>query len=109
VILIPQYGLLGAAIASCLSFLLYNLSRYIFILVKFKMQPYDMSFLKVLGAGAIGFGVAFLVPSMSNAYADTVARSAAFMIIYLPLIYRMHVSPDLNLTLKTYMKKLLRQ
>lgn len=109
VILIPQYGLLGAAIASCLSFLLYNLSRYIFILVKFKMQPYDVSFLKVLGAGAIGFGVAFLVPSMSNAYADTVARSAAFMIIYLPLIYRMHVSPDLNLTLKTYMKKLLRQ
>jgi O-antigen/teichoic acid export membrane protein len=109
VIMIPQYGLLGAAIASCLSFLLYNLSRYIFILVKFKMQPYDVSFLKVLGAGAIGFGVAFLVPSMSNAYADTVARSAAFMIIYLPLIYRMHVSPDLNLTLKTYMKKLLRQ
>ncbi len=108
-LLIPIYGLLGAAIASCLTFFVYNLTRYIFILAKFKMQPYDSSFVKVLAAGAFGFGIAFVLPSIENAYLDTIIRGGTYTAIYFPLVYLMKVSPDMNLTLQNYLKKILRQ
>lgn len=107
--LIPQYGLLGAALASCMTFLLYNLSRYLFILFKFKMQPYDMSFLKVLGIGLLAFGIAFIMPVIDNHYWDTIFRSGVFILIYFLMIYVASVSEDMNLTMKQYLRKLLRQ
>jgi O-antigen/teichoic acid export membrane protein len=39
IILIPQYGLIGAALATAIASFLYNLSKYFFILYKYKLQP----------------------------------------------------------------------
>jgi O-antigen/teichoic acid export membrane protein len=109
IVLIPRYGLTGAAAASCITFLLYNLARYTFIVIKFNMQPYNFSFVKVLLAGILAAVVARFIPQSINPYLDTIIRSAVFLIIYWPMIYAMHVSADLNLTLKNYLSKLLRQ
>ena len=39
-IFIPIYGIVGAALATAISLLLFNLVSFLFLLVKFKMQPY---------------------------------------------------------------------
>jgi O-antigen/teichoic acid export membrane protein len=109
VVLVPLYGLLGAAFASCLTFLLYNLARYVFILYKFDMQPYDRSFLKIIGIGILGVAVAYIMPTINNAYWDTILRSAVFVIIYFLLIFLASISEDMNLTMKQYLNRFLRQ
>ena len=50
IILIPIYGIEGAALATALSSVIYNVLKYFIILKKFKMQPYDTSSLKILFA-----------------------------------------------------------
>ncbi len=48
VVLIPVYGIMGAAIASALISVIHNLIRFILIKVKFKMQPFSWDSLKIV-------------------------------------------------------------
>ena len=41
-IFIPKWGILGAAIASALSLVVFNLVKFLFILYKFKMHPFSL-------------------------------------------------------------------
>ena len=47
-ILIPAYGILGAAIASFLAFAVYNISKLLIVLNKFKMQPFSFKTVYIL-------------------------------------------------------------
>jgi O-antigen/teichoic acid export membrane protein len=47
-IFIPLYGLIGAAIASAISICLYNIMRFIFLLVVMRIQPFSFNTLKAL-------------------------------------------------------------
>jgi O-antigen/teichoic acid export membrane protein len=48
IILIPKYGIYGAAIASASGSLIYNFSKFSFIYYKFKFQPYTIKSLFIL-------------------------------------------------------------
>lgn len=47
-LLIPKYGIIGAAIATMLSIILYNLLKIILIWFQFKMQPFSIKAIKFL-------------------------------------------------------------
>jgi len=53
IILIPMYGIIGAAIATCSSMVIINIIRLIELYVMFKMHPYKWSYLKPIIAGLI--------------------------------------------------------
>lgn len=102
---IPMYGITGAAIASCVTFFLYNMLRYLFIWYKFQLQPYDLDFVKVLLIGGISYFVANIVPSIVNNYLDAISRGMIFMISYSAMIYFTKVAPDINKTIQNTIKK----
>src|ERR1043165_8041637 len=64
--LIPLMGITGAAIATGILAIVYNVSKYLLILFHFRLQPYDLSSVKILAVIAVSFGIAFLMPSFSN-------------------------------------------
>jgi O-antigen/teichoic acid export membrane protein len=47
-ILIPQYGINGAAVATFISIRVYNMAKVIFVYVKFKMLPFTVNTAKTL-------------------------------------------------------------
>ena len=47
-IFIPEYGIVGAAIATFLSYALYNLAKYIFVYIKFQIQPFSIKTILIL-------------------------------------------------------------
>lgn len=51
--LIPRYGIVGAAIAGCTSTSLGNLSKLILVFVIFRIQPYNLSYLKPVFTGIV--------------------------------------------------------
>jgi O-antigen/teichoic acid export membrane protein len=59
-ILIPRYGLLGAAVATGASIVAVNVIRVIEIYCLLKFHLYDTSFIKPLFAGAVAFAVIFV-------------------------------------------------
>lgn len=96
---IPIWGITGAAVAIAASLFLNNLMRYLYILFKFKMQPFTVKFLLV----PMAFGIAYFLSSLMNQLQlipDILFRSSIFTIIFGGLILGFRVSGDVNMILQ---------
>lgn len=103
-ILIPMYGIVGAAIATGLSLVLVNLSRYILIKIKLGIGPFTGKTIVILAIGAGAYFISTLVPELANPHLDLVVRSATIVLIYLPLAFAAKVSEDANAFVKNLFK-----
>jgi len=96
-ILIPIYGITGSGIASAATYLIFNLFRYIFIWVKFGMQPFTMQCVLALAAGILAYYLSvWILPHIGNYYVDTIVRTAFITALYLPAVYFLKLSEDIN-------------
>lgn len=95
-ILIPMYGLKGAAFGSALALVLFNLAKYVFLWVKLKIQPISRSTLFTLLVGGIALLIGLYLPRLERPIIDIVYRSAIVTSVYAALIYALKLSPDIN-------------
>ncbi len=94
-LLIPDHGIVGAALASFISLLLYNLIKYIFIKVKYNLSPYNYKYIVVLALGFFLVLIIFFIPKVFFVW-DILIRSAIAIILYVPVIYVFKISGDFN-------------
>lgn len=94
--LIPRYDIEGAAMATFLALFLFNLAKFLFVWIKFKMQPFTFSELKVLLLAAIAYGLAYLIPVTSSVLLDIVIHSGTFSCLFAAGILYFKVAPDLT-------------
>jgi len=102
--LIPNYGIDGAAAASLGAMLLFNLIKFIFVFVKFKIQPFSINTIKFLGIIGIVILLNLATPRINNVYIDVVIRSFSITTALLILTYFMKVSPEINGILNRVLK-----
>lgn len=95
-LLIPAYGLVGSALAMCITYFLFNLFRYLFIWKKFDMQPYDVGFLKVVVAGAIALTASWFLCFDVHPLLGILIKGSAFSLLFVLLIYYSRVAVELN-------------
>jgi O-antigen/teichoic acid export membrane protein len=106
-ILIPLYSYVGAAIALMISFIYFNLIKYIYLLATFKLQPFSFNFLKVLIITAGVYVISSIVPVMPNIFVDIFLRSSIICLLFLAAILLAKPSEDLNIIvtqIKTFIK-----
>jgi O-antigen/teichoic acid export membrane protein len=96
IFLVKRYGLVGSAYANLIAMFIYNLTRYIYIWVLFKIQPYTKANALVIISAAVCFGITWLLPFIWNIYADAFIRTIIFIAIYATLMIRFRVSEDIN-------------
>jgi hypothetical protein len=53
--MIPIYGIEGAAGASAIVMLLFNLAKYLFLKIRLGLEPFSKETLKILGVGILTF------------------------------------------------------
>lgn len=94
-IFIPLWGITGAAVATMLSLLLNNAMRYIYLLVKFGMQPFDEKFLLVILSLLVAYLAGFVIPQM-NLIPDIILRSGLITVVFGILIVSLKISRDIN-------------
>ena len=100
------YGMVGAAVATFSSIILYSFVKYIFIYVKFKLQPFSKSTFQVL---LIGILLYFAIDSLNlpiSAISRILLRSTIIGFIYLPLVFYLHLSSEYNELIKVTIKKI---
>lgn len=95
-LLIPEYGILGAAIGTATSIFLYNSIKVLFVWIRLSMQPFEWQMLFILAIGTLVLLLSFQVGTIGNIYVDIVIRSAVITIVYLAPILAMNISKDLN-------------
>jgi O-antigen/teichoic acid export membrane protein len=105
-VLIPPYGLLGAAWATCLSALAYNLFKYLFILIKFKLQPFDRRTVYIALSILLSLGAASALPLFGNVFLDVASHAFVGGIVYTILIWYSRAVEDLSDLLPFFKKKL---
>jgi O-antigen/teichoic acid export membrane protein len=96
IIFIPIFGLAGAAFATCLSKFIVNLGMFLFLKIKYKLQPYSLKYLWVILIAVIAFLAGYFVPASNNLYFDIFYRSALITIIYLLLLLWFRLYPEFN-------------
>ncbi len=95
-LLIPIYGLEGAAIGSAIALLLYNFSKFLFLVLKEHLQPFSFQTVKVIAIGAVCLYVGLKLPEMSSIYLDIFVRSTVVSILFGGLILWFKPSSDVN-------------
>lgn len=61
VILIPMYGIVGAAIGTGISFLARNISALLFVYIKYHIHPYNLKYMNILFSGLVSIGTVYFL------------------------------------------------
>ncbi|MBN1949725.1 MAG: oligosaccharide flippase family protein [Bacteroidales bacterium] len=95
-LLIPQYQILGAAMALFFSRIFLSGLKIMVLWIKFGLPAFDLSTIKGLAVSGISWGLAELIPQLGNLYLDLILRSGLFAIAFGTLIYQLKISPPIQ-------------
>ena len=95
-ILIPKYGIDGAAYAALLSSVIFNLTKIIFIYSKYYFLPFSIKSVYVIIITIFIYFIMNFLPSYENFIIDILFKSFVIMILFIPIIYFFKISIDLN-------------
>jgi len=95
-LLIPEYGGYGAALAYLITITILNIITWLYIKIRFKMQPFHYKHLLGIGIAIVCFVIGKYFWRMPNIYIDLIVRSGVTAIIYILMSYYFHISDDLN-------------
>ncbi|MDR2813368.1 MAG: oligosaccharide flippase family protein [Prevotellaceae bacterium] len=105
-LLIPAWGITGAAVATALTCLLsYAVQQWI-VQVKIKGNPYTLGMVKLIIIFFIVAGVNHFVASLDNPWVDGVRRTAIASALSVALLYFLKVSDDLNSVVRIIFKRI---
>ena len=105
-ILIPKYGINGAAMATALSVFLFNLIRLILIKVKMGLQPFSLKTLYTVLILLAIYGVSIYLPLSGILYIDILWKTFVVLAIYIPLLLALELSEDINKIVADLRKRL---
>ena len=81
-LLIPKYGILGAALATTISVTLYHLTRLFEVMHVFKIHPYSLKIYKPIIAGLISFGCLAVLSGSEPGFSRILWVSLLFIALY---------------------------
>lgn len=95
-ILIPRYGINGAAMSTAISSLLYTGIKFFIIHRKFGFQPYTINTVKIIGLVLLCIGINLLLPVLDSNVLNIVMRSALLGGVFLLLTYLLKIVPEFH-------------
>lgn len=96
-LLIPHFGLLGAAISYLIVMVVLNFLYWLFIKIKFKLQPFGLKYLVVIFISAITLIIGLYIPVFDMILVDIIVRSGAATLVFIVLTLALNVSEDINM------------
>jgi len=105
-ILAKELQVIGPAIANLFAILVYNGIRYIFLLRKFRMQPFTIKTLYPVLLGIAAYIVCYLLFHSYQGFGWIVLRSSVFIAIYATGVLLLDLSPDVLPVWNTVKKRL---
>lgn len=104
-LLIPPYGIFGAAIASFLAFAVYNISKLLIVFNKFGMQPFTIRTLYILLFTAILTALCYVWEFQFHPIINIALKSLLVTVIYVGIALKFSFSEDINLLVRKYTSK----
>lgn len=96
ILFIPIYGINGAAMATALSVLIFNILKMIFVYIKLDMHPFTIKTLYALLIFLMLYFIMQYIPSINNIFIDILLKSSVILILFIPVMYKLELSEDIN-------------
>ena len=106
-LLIPIFGIEGAAYASLISISIFNLVKFIFLKIKMKISPFSNKSIIVLLIGILLFLMSFYFPNFDNPFINIIYKSFIITFLYLVIVILLGISKDFNFLLKRWINETL--
>lgn len=100
---IPIYGILGAAIATLISIILFNLLKTVYIYISYDIHPFSKETFIALFIGAFVFIVASVLPELKFSFFNIVLKATVICLVYVFLVYKFKISSEANGILEKYL------
>lgn len=96
-LLIPTYGMTGAAISTAIALIAYNVGRVVFVYFAYNMHPFEINQLKVITLffGLI-LGTEYFVPIIENFFLSVGLKTIVFSLLFLAPIYSLNWNTDIK-------------
>lgn len=107
-LLIPLLGMNGAALASMLTMVLFNLLRVLFIRHHFSLQPFAWKDLLVPMIVGLIIIASSLIRQAPHVLVDIPLRSGLAALLYIIPVYLLAISPNINRLIDQYKKMILK-
>jgi O-antigen/teichoic acid export membrane protein len=108
-ILIPLWGMIGAAVSAAFGSLAYNFLKYLYIWKKFKLQPFNLNTLKAIAIISFTFFIGYLLPDIIHPAFSIIYRSIIITLIYGLLVYYLKLVPEINQLIYSRLSLLLKK
>lgn len=95
-LLIPMYGVVGAAIASCAAFVVVNILRWYLVWRAFGISPYQKNTLWILALLILFFAIGSWAPLQMHPILNIAIYIVFFTATYWGIVYRSNLVPDIN-------------
>lgn len=102
-LLVPQYGIFGAAWSTTITLIIFNLAKFLFVWKKLDMVPYSKGTLLVIVAAAPALAAGWFLPNFFgterhiyvNTFLDAGVRSTVIAVIYFVMLLWLKPSEDM--------------
>lgn len=103
---ISNVGIIGAAYASVIGYITFNLFKGIMIYYKFKIHPFSSEMLGVFTIGMILFLFFYWIDIRINPFVHIVLVPGVLSILFIGSIYYLKISKTINSNIDTFLKKM---
>lgn len=105
-LLIPSFGIEGAALASLAAMVFYNVIKYFYIKARLKFSPFSPGLFKILFLGiAVVIMTHYLLPRLEPVILDILVRSTIVTALYTGAIYVLNLAPEVSGLVSNYFRK----
>ncbi len=104
--LITAYGIIGAAFATLITIVIFNIVRLLLVVFFYKIHPFSWGMLSTMVILGICWGLSAALPAFESLFLDAVIRSALITGVAVFLILRFNVSPDITAYIRKQLKVL---
>ncbi|MGX1930382.1 lipopolysaccharide biosynthesis protein [Flagellimonas sp. 2504JD4-2] len=103
--LIPIYGIEGAALASFISIFMFNLSKLVFVKLKFGFLPFSKATFKVFATLLLLLVLFYMLQFPFHPIVNIILKSAFVVAMYLGILFRFEISEDVSGILSNWLKR----
>ncbi|WP_339685894.1 polysaccharide biosynthesis C-terminal domain-containing protein [uncultured Nonlabens sp.] len=100
--LIPEFGIIGAAIATCMAYLCYAFAKAYYVYIKLKIHPWTSKTWNTLFLIVAIIGAFYFWDFTWHPLVNIAIKSVLISLIYLGSIYKMKLSSEMNQIINRY-------
>jgi O-antigen/teichoic acid export membrane protein len=93
-VLIKKYGIEGSAYANLIAFAIYNGIRYLYLLKRYKLQPFSIKTLLGILLGVTAYLISYYLFQEMTGWMGIFIRSSLFTVIFFTGIFALKLTPD---------------